>query len=62
MMPGGNLHEYGRQHVADRVRTAERERKAKMTRRHQAGVAKRASMIAAANAWMVRLLGGGGGI
>jgi hypothetical protein len=51
---------YERHLAAERVDKAWHEGRAKETRKHKAGVAKRASFIAGVNAWMVRLLGGGG--
>jgi flagellar biosynthesis/type III secretory pathway protein FliH len=61
MMPNP-YHEWNRQQAAERVQKAWEEGKAKDTRKYKEGVAKRATMIAAVNAWMVRLFGGGGGI
>jgi hypothetical protein len=61
MMPTP-YHEWSRLQSSERVQKAWEEGKAKDTRKYKADVAKRAAMIAAVNAWMIRLFGGGGGI
>jgi hypothetical protein len=62
MMPSP-YHEYSRQQSADRVRDAQRERLAKMTRHARIGKSRRAlATTGAMMAWMIRLFGGGGGV
>jgi hypothetical protein len=61
MMPGP-YHDWSRQQAAERVTKAWEEGKAKETRKYKAGVAKRATFTTAIGAWLVRLIGGGGGI
>jgi hypothetical protein len=61
MMPGP-YHDYSRQQAAERVTKASREGRTKETRKYKAGVAKRAAFTTAIGAWLVRLIGGGGGI
>ena len=48
--------------AADRVSKAWEEGQAKQTRKYKARVAKRAAFTTAIGAWLVRLVGGGGGI
>ena len=60
-MPGP-YHEYSRQQAAERVSKAYREGLAKETRKGKAGAAKRAAFTTTFGAWLVRLIGGGGGI
>jgi hypothetical protein len=61
MMPGP-YHEDSRQQAAERVTKAFQEGKARETRKYKASVAKRAAFVSTIGAWMVRLIGGGGGI
>jgi len=49
-----------RDQAAERVQNAYREGLAKQTRKSRTSAAKRATFIAAATAWMIRLIGGGG--
>ena len=51
-----------RQQAAERVQKAYREGLAKDTRKGRASAAKRAAFTIAIGAWLVRLIGGGGGI
>jgi hypothetical protein len=48
--------------AAERVQKAWQEGQAKETRKYQAGVAKRAAFVSTIGAWLVRLIGGGGGV
>jgi hypothetical protein len=61
MMPGP-YHDWSRQQSSERVQKAFREGLAKETRKGREGVAKRAAFISTIGAWLVRLIGGGGGI
>ena len=61
MMPAP-YHEYNRQQAAERVSKAYREGLAKDTRKGRAAAAKRAAFTTTIGAWLVRLVGGGGGI
>jgi hypothetical protein len=61
MMPGP-YHEWSRLQTSERVSKAWEEGKAKQTRKHEVGVAKRAAFLTTIGAWLVRLIGGGGGI
>ena len=61
MMPGP-YHEWSRQQAAERVSKAYREGLAKETHKYKAGAAKRAAFTSTIGAWLVRLIGGGGGI
>ena len=61
MMPGP-YHEYSRQQAAERVSKAYHEGRAKQTRSHKGRAAKRAAFTTTIGAWLVRLIGGGGGI
>jgi hypothetical protein len=51
-----------RQMAAERVSKAFREGQAKQTRKYKAGATKRAAFLTTIGAWLVRLVGGGGGI
>jgi hypothetical protein len=51
-----------RQQAAERVQKAYREGLAMETRKGRASAAKRAAFVSAIGAWLVRLIGGGGGI
>lgn len=61
MMPGP-YHEWSRQQAAEQVTKAFHEGRAKQTRKHKASVAKRAAFTTTIGAWLVRMIGGGGGI
>ncbi len=61
MMP--NPHEMGTHRIADRHREAEGDRLAKQTRKGRMSSTKRVFVaVGAIIAWMVRLVGGGGGV
>jgi hypothetical protein len=51
-----------RSQAAERVNKAFQGGKAKEIRKHKAGAAKPAAFTTTIGAWMVRLIGGGGGI
>jgi hypothetical protein len=51
-----------RQQAAERVSKAYREGLAKETRKHRASAAKRVAFTSTIGAWLVRMIGGGGGI
>jgi hypothetical protein len=61
MMPGP-YHEHNRQQAAERVSKAWKEGQARETRKYKASAAKRAAFVTTIGAWLVRLIGGGGGI
>jgi hypothetical protein len=61
MMPGP-YHDYSRQQAAERVTKAYQEGRAKETGKYKAGAAKRAAFTTTIGAWLIRLIGGGGGI
>jgi hypothetical protein len=62
MMPNP-YHEYSRMQSADRVREAQAQGLAKLTRHARIGATRRAFIgIGAILAWMIRLVGGGGGV
>jgi hypothetical protein len=63
MTTASAYHEYSRQQSADRVREAWASRLAKMTRHARIGATRRAFIATGAVlAWMIRLVGGGGGV
>ena len=61
MMPGP-YHEFSRQQAAERASKAYQEGRVKETRKYKADAAKRAAFTSTIGAWLVRLIGGGGGI
>lgn len=61
MMPGP-YHEWNRQQAAERVTKAYREGLARDTRKGRVAAAKRATFTTTIGGWLVRLIGGGGGI
>jgi hypothetical protein len=61
MMPNP-YHDWSRQQAAERVTKAFREGRAKETRNYKASAAKRAAFTTTIGAWLVRMIGGGGGI
>jgi hypothetical protein len=61
MMPNP-YHEWSRLQSSERVQKAWEEGQAKETRKHKVGAAKRAAFTTTIGAWLVRLIGGGGGI
>jgi hypothetical protein len=61
MIPGP-YHEWSRQQAAERVSKVYHEGRAKQTRKGKADAAKRAAFTTTIGAWLVRLIGGGGGI
>jgi hypothetical protein len=62
MMPNPGYHEHLRQKTAEAVESAYRGDQVKQTRKYKADAAKRRAMTATIGAWLVRLIGGGGGI
>jgi hypothetical protein len=52
-------HEWSRLQSSERVQKAWEDGKAKDTRKHKVGVAKRAASLTTIGAWLVRLIGGG---
>ena len=61
MMPNP-YHEWSRLESSRRVQKAWEEGRAKDTRKYKAGAVKRAAFLTTIGAWLVRLVGGGGGI
>ena len=55
-------HEWSRMQSAERVTKAFHAGRAKETRKYKADAAKRAAFTTTIGAWLIRLIGGGGGI
>ena len=62
MMPNPGYHEHMRQKTSEAVESAYRGGRVKETRKYKADAAKRAAFTTTIGAWLVRLIGGGGGI